>query len=456
MREFFNNKTLQKLIDLSPYILLFVIFIFIWVLNILTPLWADDYCRLASSTSFFQAAARAFDRYFSLNGRFFVHFFNYIFLGNYPALIKYFNFLNSLLFVGLIAIIFLIGLGRKPRGLRDNLSILFIFSLLFIGSHGIGEVILWKSGSIGYLWGVTFELAFLLPVLSFIRAKPYSTQNKLVVYGYYALALIAATFIEHLSFAASAFILLLLVSCRLGKKAVPDYIKVSGLLHIVGSLTLLFSKGNLLKSSYQMIPPLNERILNGFSLLEPVITGGLGWIFLICLALALTNRFFVGSIKNSIIWPIFFLASMTVLIYLLLPTEQLLIFRTAFPFEVLFIVGIVYLSSFVPNIVYFDITVFSILLINCLGHGVTAYKTSVLIKGEVAKREKVIAGLIKSGEEEAILGRIPIPYAGDYGSEYVSKYVYVSDITQDKDHWKNTCFAKSYGLKGVRVFSGVE
>jgi hypothetical protein len=205
-----------------------------------------------------------------------------------------------------------------------------------------------------------------------------------------------------------------------------------------------------------MIPPLNERILNGFSLLEPVITGGLGWIFLICLALALTNRFFVGSIKNSIIWPIFFLASMTVLIYLLLPTEQLLIFRTAFPFEVLFIVGIVYLSSFVPNIVYFDITVFSILLINCLGHGVTAYKTSVLIKGEVAKREKVIAGLIKSGEEEAILGRIPIPYAGDYGSEYVSKYVYVSDITQDKDHWKNTCFAKSYGLKGVRVFSGVE
>src|SRR3989344_757332 len=159
-----TNSQVAKVISFTPYFILFFIFLYIWKINQLTPLWADDYCRIGTATSVFKAIHTAYDRYFTWSGRFFVMFINYLVFGNYPVSINYFNFINSIFFGLLIFIIFVLAFGRKPKGIRDAIYMLLIFNLVFIGTKGIGEVALWKTGSIAYLWGVTLELAFLVPI----------------------------------------------------------------------------------------------------------------------------------------------------------------------------------------------------------------------------------------------------------------------------------------------------
>src|SRR3972149_145397 len=217
----------SKLIKYSPYLVLFAIFIFIWKLNSLTPLWGDDYCRAGATTGIFEAVQKAADTYLTFNGRFFAHIINYLVFGNYPASLKYFNFFNSIIFCGLIFVIFNIAFSRKPRGLRDGLYMLFIFSLVFVGGRGIGEVVLWKTGSIGYLWGVSLELLFLMPFLLFIRGRILPRLNRFWISSFYLVSFVAATFIEHLSFAVSAVVFFILFTQELRKKSLPNFLKTS-------------------------------------------------------------------------------------------------------------------------------------------------------------------------------------------------------------------------------------
>lgn len=155
-----KSKSISKYV---PWLLLIIIFFFILQLNQLTPLWADDYCRMGSSLGISDAILKTIHAYSSWSGRVVTMFLTYFIMGNIPQSLIFFNMGNSIFFCLLIVAIFVLTYGRAPNQLRDGVIILLIFDLLFIGTKGIGEVALWKTGSIGYLWGVTLELTFLIP-----------------------------------------------------------------------------------------------------------------------------------------------------------------------------------------------------------------------------------------------------------------------------------------------------
>lgn len=450
MNRIFQERKIEEYFKYIPYLVFLIIFIFIWKLNSLTPLWADDYCRFANHTSIFHAIEKSYIRYFERSGRFFVYIIDYFVFGNYPIAISYFNFINATFFTLLIFLIFVVAFGRKPKNLRDGFYILLIFDLVFVGVRGIGEVALWKSGSVGYLWAVTLELAILLPFFLFLRGKKSPFSNKYWIYGFYLISFIAATFLEHLSFAITLVMIYILIERKVRNKFIPNFLQISALLHFIGSLSLFISKGNIIQSSIQRVPPLTEIILNNLSFLQPITQGALGWIFVTFLVLALTSPKFVSNLKNSLIWPIFALASMIFLTFTILPTEQQFIFRIAFPFEIFLILAITYLAGYIPKITIFEVTSFLILLIIALGHGATAYKNSNYINEQVKQREDFVKNMKDRGEVSIKLNKILLPNVPDPDNpEYIYKYNYISDISKDPKHWINSCFANAVGIKEV-------
>ena len=419
-----------------------------WKLNQLTPLWADDFCRFANHTSIFQAIEKSYIRYFERSGRFFVYIINYFVFGNYPDSMPFFNLLNAAIFCFFVYLVFVSAFGRKPKYITDAIYILLIFDLLFVGTSGIGEVALWKSGAVGYLWAGTLELVTLIPFFFFIKERKSPFSKKLLRVGYYLIAFIASTFLEHLSFAVTLIILFIVLEAKIKNKVIPRYLSIATLFHLLGSLLLLFSKGNFIQSSIQHTLPLTETIVNNFELLQPITQGVLGWIFVFFFILALMNPFFVKEMKNSILWSLFGLASMIFLTFVFIPTEQQFVFRIAFHFEILIIIAVVYLARFLPEIPLFKIALSFLLCTNVLGHGMTAYNNSLNIYEQTLQREALIESAKNNHQKLLIVPKISLKYSNSV-SEYISKYNYISDITEDPNHWVNACFAHAKNIKGI-------
>ncbi len=443
---------ISKILKWSPYIILLAIFAYIWKINQLTPLWADDYCRIADSVSFIEAVNKALSRYFTWSGRFLVMVINYLVFGNYPGSIGIFNVVNTAFFTLLIFVIFVLAFGRKPKGLRDGLYLFLIFNLVFIGTQGVGEVIFWKTGSIGYLWGITLELSILIPFFMLIRNKTNLLANKYLVYGFYAVSLAASTFLEHLSLAISATLLYLCVERTTSKNRIPNYLVVATSLHLLGTIVLIGSKGNLARAMLEHVQPLSQRIVENVSLYYT--QGTLGWILIFFFLIALTNKLFVKGFKKSILWLIFAIAALTMLAYSFSPTEQLFNFRRAFPFEILLILAITHLASFTPKVPLFEISLFLSLFILSLGHGSTLYRDSLEIHQQSLERLETVDSLIQKGQASLKLPKIILERVEDYpgsGTEYIHKYTYLSDIGEDPKYWVNVCFAQAFDLREVAL-----
>ena len=347
----------------------------------------------------------------------------------------------------------MIAFERIPKNLRDGLYILLIFDLVFIGTRGIGEVALWKTGSVGYLWGVTLELAILTPFFAYVRNKIYPFTNKYLILAFYFVSLIASMFLEHLSLAVSAVVLYICLDSKLNKKNIPKFLVVSLALHLVGTFLLIFSKGNFARALLEQTLPLSERIITNLNLFY--VQGTLGWVLVLFWIIALTNKLFLGNVRKSVIWLIFSLASITILSFAFSPTELSFNYRTAFPFEIFIILAIVYLAKFMPKIAIFEITILLILSVNTLGHGITAYKNSLNIHRQVSQRAEIIESLKKRGEDLLIVPRISLQNGNILNEpELINKYKYISDLRSDPNHWINTCYASAIGLNKIATPPG--
>lgn len=144
-------------------LILGIIFLLMLALNILTPMYLDDYAycfswkngeRITSIGQIFpsmQAHASI------MNGRLFCHFLVQLsFL--LPRML--FKTVNAGMFVALLVIL------KKYCELRTKASsalYILLFGVLWYILPAFGQVMFWQDGSINYLWGSVFSLLFLLP-----------------------------------------------------------------------------------------------------------------------------------------------------------------------------------------------------------------------------------------------------------------------------------------------------
>ncbi|WP_279483120.1 DUF6056 family protein [Aureimonas sp. SK2] len=222
----------------------------LFLANRAMPLFADDVCR-AIGAGPLEALGEAAREYGQWTGRFLVTFATYLLLGDARAPSPVFDVLNTLAFLGLVALLAAAldrvrvrGRGSEaPGALPAFTETLFLALALWWLPWSIGETALWTTGSIGYLWAVVAELAVV--VLALRR-----DGDALVRWLLPPLALVAGSLYEPLSIAVCLFLAGL---CALRWRRGGPMPLVALVAHAIGLLSTVLAPGNFVRAA--SLPP---------------------------------------------------------------------------------------------------------------------------------------------------------------------------------------------------------
>ncbi len=149
-----------------------LVFLFMLLLNFLTPYVADDYVYRwsfydRSHVTTLEGVLRSmYVHSYAMNGRVVSHFFGQLFM-IWPKAV--FNFVNAGMFTLLWYLLWRISsVGAK----RNIFMAAGIFMALWYWMPVFGQVALWQLGSVNYLWGLAFGMLFVCPyVYRFMYGK---------------------------------------------------------------------------------------------------------------------------------------------------------------------------------------------------------------------------------------------------------------------------------------------
>lgn len=191
-------------------LLLAVLFCVMLVLNVLTPMAADDY-RYAFSFATGERLSSVADIFPSLaahmtvmNGRMTPHFLLHLFTMLPHAV---FDVFNSLMFVMLVWGMHRLAAGR---GKHDAALLLAITGAVFVLVPGFGPSFLWLAGSCNYLWCDALLVWLLVPFADNILQRPEETSKAMQIW-----MLPAALFFGNMSQNVSAAGVMVMVLCIL-------------------------------------------------------------------------------------------------------------------------------------------------------------------------------------------------------------------------------------------------
>ncbi|MBY4640998.1 DUF6056 family protein [Gluconacetobacter entanii] len=216
-----------------------MIFLFSLWANIVTPLWADDYCRTIP-VDLKNTFHIVYGNYFYWTGRYFTTLITFLVLEFHSyGSIFIFDVLNALVFCVLVHNVCMICRDTADPD-RDTTAgfadIIFVFLAIWWIPRDISEVALWKTGAIGYLWPVTGELWILRQVLA--RRLP----SGVLACGF---AFFIATFLEPLSLLMSMVLIAFGISRhRDGRPVACPFIGF----HLLGTLFLWLAPGNYVRA----------------------------------------------------------------------------------------------------------------------------------------------------------------------------------------------------------------
>ncbi len=152
-------NTSKKLLTVACVFL----FLFIFVLNCLTPYIADDFTyhysfydgtRIQAVSDIFLSM---YGHAFKTNGRVIAHWFEQFFM-LFPKVV--FNLCNSCVYVALMYLLYRIANYHKQRNL---LLFLIVCGMFWYYLPAFGEVALWQDGSVNYIWALLGGVLYLCP-----------------------------------------------------------------------------------------------------------------------------------------------------------------------------------------------------------------------------------------------------------------------------------------------------
>ena len=233
-----KSKTWIKIILVS-------IFLMMLVLNLLTPLIADDYSyalnvngtRLSGIMDIINFQIR---HYLIWGGRTVAHSIAQLFL-MMPKFI--FDIFNSLIYTLLIGLIYKIAKGKNEDD-KPCLLLGIHFALYFL-SPVFGQNCIWLVGSCNYIWTTTL---ILLMISQFVL-KGDKKDTILRIIGIFLLGIIAGWTNENTSFGLIVFLVSFLIINRINKEKISKW-KISGLIGvIIGFITMIAAPGNYVRSA---------------------------------------------------------------------------------------------------------------------------------------------------------------------------------------------------------------
>ena len=239
-----KKEKVKEIVNLKAIVACTVLFIFMLLLNGLTPYVADDFSYMNSFkdgrriTSVFQIFPSLAEHYMVSIGRIVPHFFAQLFLMG-PKWI--FNLVNAAMFTAIVYLVL------KMSNYAKNFSILMfalVFVLLWLYVPAFGQVFLWETGSFNYVWSFFFGILFLIPYVKLylydICMKPM--WKKVLFCGY---TFLFGAYSESVSFSVIFIGFLMLMEVMLRKKQIRAYLfyVIPVICGAAGYLTILASPG---------------------------------------------------------------------------------------------------------------------------------------------------------------------------------------------------------------------
>lgn len=224
------------------------IFLVMLVCNLWTDLVADDYryffsyadeSRIESVADIFPSMAA--HRHI-MNGRVIAHFLVQLFLLLPPIVFK---LINSLVFLALIWLIYSIA---RQGGAHNALGLLAISGCVWVLQPEFGQVFLWLTGAINYLWCAVLCLAFMLPYLDKLLHDREPTKPVRVLFIIFS-ALVGA-YSENASVAVIFMVMLVIAVCRFFfKERIEPWMYLSLLAAFAGFMYMMLAPAESVNKS---------------------------------------------------------------------------------------------------------------------------------------------------------------------------------------------------------------
>lgn len=226
-----------------------VVFLWMFLLNCLTPYIADDFTfayafdtglRLQSLPQLLKSLAY---HYYEWSGRVVVKFFAQGFT-MFPKVL--FNLCNAAAYIGLALVIYRLARGRRT-GRYDLVTLALILAAMWEISPAFGQTNLWMCGACNYLWASLGCLAFLLPWRYYLQ-KPFSGSWRWTI-GMALAGLLAGWLSENTSAGMLVCLVLCLAFLLVCRRKVPVWMWSGFAGSIVGFLILITARGNYNRAS---------------------------------------------------------------------------------------------------------------------------------------------------------------------------------------------------------------
>lgn len=230
------------------------IFLVMLMCNLWTDLVADDYryffsyadeSRIESIGDIFPSMAA--HRYI-MNGRVAAHFLVQLFLLLPPIVFK---LINSLVFLALIWLIYSIA---RQGGEHNTLGLLAIFGCVWVFQPEFGQVFLWLTGAINYLWCAVLCLVFMLPYLDKLLHDREPSKPMRVPFVIFSV--LVGAYSENSSVAVIFMVMLIIAVCRFYfKQRISSWMYLSLLAAFAGFMYMMLAPAESVNKSAEFSIP---------------------------------------------------------------------------------------------------------------------------------------------------------------------------------------------------------
>lgn len=427
-----------------------VSFILIYILNILHPIFGDDwnYCLLPDGhtkvKSFSDILYTQYEHYFTWGGRTVVHIIAQSLLLSGIAIGDFFN---SLAYVAFTLVIYY--MTNQSNKVRPSL-LLAINLLIWFFQPAFGSTILWITGSANYLWGTLIILCFLFPytkqVLTLSNKNSY-LRSVLFFFG----GIIAGWTNENMAVALIVMLIAFIGYYKVKQGRIPRW-AITGLVGaIIGCAMMIAAPGNYARMGNVLSQEhANDSFIITFIGRFAAALAGYYYFVLMPTFIFLLTLCFYRSLGKNKDKPILFVAFVfvvgAVVATLAMSASPIFPGRAAFGIITLFFVAICILYAnldfsvrLVKQIIYTAI-IFGLLLF--VADYYRAYKELSTADKILQARVDIIEERKKEGVKDFVFNDRIFPEG---------RYFHYFELSYDPNDWHNRMFSAYYEINSVIV-----
>ena len=423
-----------------------VIFLFL-VLNIYTPLVADDYSYSLGIHSVSDIFASIYDSYFNWNGRCVV-----IFLGQFWLLAgkPFFNIANTLVYCAFILLVQFHITGNIKKMFAWLFLAINIFFWFFTPAWG--QDFLWLIGSCGYLWSAVIILLFLVPFRKKYDNPDYKMKMPLSVL-FFPAGILAGWSAEN-SGAAALFLLIAYFIVKIVKKDNFSLFEILGAIgFLVGFCLLIAAPGNYVRAEEIRLggggyynDPFLVKYIKRFVDITRMFGRNHGFLLLF-ISIILGYDLIYHQKRKLHIFSYFYALAALASVYsmLLAPVFPNRAFLIVLVFSVITLGNVlVQMELQLPNIIKRYAAVILILVLVFLAD--SFFGASKAIVGVYLRWYDRVEYILAEKEK----GNLEIKVRPIIGTDQHVAFGGI-DLLEDENEWPNTSIASYFGIKSIKI-----